>query len=153
MNDTSPTIPQNMEHVEAHQAQIHASRAAIKATLPPESQAKLTAIEQASELLEQAKVPYVLWASSSEDTGPDAALWFIRFNRLEYGQSDSLKERGEVGLRRLYWSLAPTISAWAFKAFGAKVVAAYDKDQKAMFYHDVSGERPVVVTAKEQPAE
>lgn len=86
------SIPLNLEHVEAAQADINAKRQAMKAAMTSTEVARLEVIEECSAKLEAAGVPFQLWAASDdgkEDDGTRKGWWC--FHKLSYASQDDIK--------------------------------------------------------------
>lgn len=86
------SIPPNLEHVEAAEAEIQAKRQAMKATMTPTELARLEVIEECSAKLEAAGVPYELWAAHDDGKeGDGSRVHWWHFYKLSYVSRENLK--------------------------------------------------------------
>ncbi len=129
------TVPPTTEHMEAYQASVDTMRAEAVASMTPEEQARMKVMESVSRQLEEAKIPFALWANPLTDR-----VRFWRFNRLDYlPENATFKERGDVIMKTQFWCLAPTMAQWTFA--GAVKYAAYYGAQQEMLYGYVIDEK------------
>ncbi len=142
------TLPNTAEGVADYQSAVNARRAEQTASFKPEEKAQMAIIEAVSKQLEDAKIPFALWANPlNTETG----TCFWRFSRLEYlPESAPFSERASLLMRTLYWRLAPTMSEWMLKAFGVKYASFYDEERKPLFAYDMTGERTAIMVIKDK---
>lgn len=76
--------PNCAEHAEARQADCNARKEARRAELPAAEQAQLATIEEAVRTLEQAKIPFLLYADSMPFEGSTGASHLWQYNKLGY---------------------------------------------------------------------
>lgn len=149
-----PSIPLSREHLEAIQADTDRRREDLRATLSSEEKTRLTAIEQASALLEAAKVPFLLFGDV-KDSDTDSN-WF-QFNKLDYNLPESGESLRNAIIRlkqRFVQGLGCSIMGYFGGIFGAGSIGVYGQDGIAMFGYDIkeSG-RAQFLWPKESPTE
>ncbi len=139
MSDTKPKCPpRNAEHFEAYQSEVTALKDKQRAEMSPEDLARLDAIEECSERLEAAGVPFILWGSIDPDgltsSGP-RGYW--QFNRLAYPKEGEEKYEALVNRApRAGWTLLPLLLKHCSMAIKGSIVVFGDDKVPRGVYQD-----------------
>ncbi len=117
----------NAEHSEASQQAMTDRKAAQRAQMPSEERSRLDTIEDAVRQLEQARIPFLLFADSTpfEDSLKRGCFW--QFNKIGYEENwDDMVRNAQGRMQHLLETQLKTLSRMAHGTF-----VWYTPDDKA----------------------
>ena len=90
-------IPNTEEHIEAHQAQVHANRKKFYKTLSEDDQAKFKAVDKAFEILTEAGVPSYIFAQLPQPKIDVPRCWQVNnvFEVIGYDDKGGVKKEAK----------------------------------------------------------
>jgi hypothetical protein len=135
LNPANASIPMTEEYVEARQAAMNLYRHQKMEKMLPEEQVKMKIIEQVSKQLEDAEIPFFLFASPIDDDGLKKSPQFWQFNKMDYGK-EFKKSKALAILRNMFY-LIPCATYTLFIGNTERLIAE-DKNRKILYMFDRS---------------
>ncbi len=130
------SLPKNDEHLEAFQATIDAQRAAQKAAMSPEQRRRVEIMESVSAQLEEAGVPFILFAAPTDD-GSTGFYRFLRFHYDPVGAPDAAYRKRVKDA--LFLQLSPALAQFSTAYDDIHFASFFNADGSPAYHYDMSG--------------